>query len=70
MTSMAAVDTTATSTPWYDLLPISVNDTYGDPFIPEQIDNTIEKLRLLINHSAPIAIFTKAGHSDADPDCG
>lgn len=45
---------------WYDLIPISVNDTYGDPFIIEQVDNTIDKLQKLYNHKAPVAIFTKA----------
>jgi hypothetical protein len=48
--------------PWSDLLPVSVNDTYGDPFIPEQVDNTISKLARLRTHRAPIAIFTKAGY--------
>lgn len=46
---------------WTHNIPVSVNDTYGDPFIPEQIDNTIKKLLELQNHHAPIAIFTKAG---------
>ncbi|MER6738966.1 hypothetical protein [Streptomyces puniciscabiei] len=46
---------------WSQTLPVSVNDTYGDPFIPEQVDNTIVKLRELRWHRAPIAIFTKAG---------
>ncbi|AST93561.1 MULTISPECIES: radical SAM protein [Sutcliffiella] len=45
---------------WYDHIPMSVNDTYGDPFIIEQVDNTIKKLKILWNHKAPIAIFTKA----------
>jgi DNA repair photolyase len=46
--------------PWYDKIPISINDTYGDPFIVEQIENTCEKLKSLMDHQAPIAIFTKA----------
>lgn len=46
---------------WTFEIPVSVNDTYGDPFIPEQIDNTITKLLQLRAHRAPIAIFTKAG---------
>ncbi|RWQ71103.1 radical SAM protein [Bacillus cereus] len=45
---------------WYDNIPMSVNDTYGDPFIIEQVDNTIRKLKILWDHKAPIAIFTKA----------
>ncbi|TDC79017.1 hypothetical protein [Streptomyces hainanensis] len=49
--------------PWSRWLPISVNDTYGDPFIPEQIENTTAKLASLSDHNAPIAIFTKAGYS-------
>jgi hypothetical protein len=48
--------------PWHEWLPVSVNDTYGDPFIPEQVDNTVMKLRRLMSHQAPIAIFTKAGY--------
>lgn len=47
---------------WTRLLPVSVNDTYGDPFIREQVDNTVDKLLALRDHRAPIAIFTKAGH--------
>ncbi|MCU1496876.1 MAG: hypothetical protein JWM47_829 [Acidimicrobiales bacterium] len=46
---------------WSRRLPISVNDTYGDPFIPEQVSNTLMKLQALSDHLAPIAIFTKAG---------
>jgi hypothetical protein len=49
---------------WTRLLPVSVNDTYGDPFIPQQVDNTIAKLTALERHRAPIAIFTKAGFDD------
>lgn len=55
----------STEIPWYDLLPISVNDTYGDPFIIEQVDNTIAKLQELQNHKAPIAIFTKSPYNEA-----
>jgi len=47
---------------WWELLPVSVNDTYGDPFIPEQVDNTISKINRLSAHRFPIAIFTKAGY--------
>jgi hypothetical protein len=50
---------------WTFDLPVSVNDTYGDPFIPEQVDNTIAKLVELRSHRAPIAIFTKAGPDPA-----
>ncbi|HEV7658115.1 MAG TPA: hypothetical protein VGP36_25735 [Mycobacteriales bacterium] len=39
-----------------------MNDTYGDPFIREQVDNTVDKLLALRDHRAPIAIFTKAGY--------
>jgi hypothetical protein len=42
---------------------VSINDSYGDPFISEQLGNTIEKSRALHDHGAPIAIFTKAGMS-------
>jgi hypothetical protein len=49
---------------WTRSLPVSVNDTYGDPFIPQQIDNTIAKLTALQRHRAPIAIFTKAGFDE------
>jgi hypothetical protein len=50
---------------WTRRLPISVNDTYGDPFIPEQVANTVVKLVSLKAHKAPIAIFTKAGYDEA-----
>ena len=46
---------------WTQAVPTSINDTYGDPFIPEQVDNTIAKLDELRSHRAPLAIFTKAG---------
>ncbi|WP_240137671.1 hypothetical protein [Streptomyces sp. MUM 178J] len=46
---------------WAQSIPTSINDTYGDPFIPEQVDNTIAKLQELRFHRAPLAIFTKAG---------
>lgn len=49
---------------WTRDMPISVNDTYGDPFIPEQVANTVVKLRSLSRHRAPIAIFTKAGYDE------
>jgi hypothetical protein len=49
---------------WTRLLPVGVNDAYGDPFIPQQIDNTITKLTALERHRAPIAVFTKAGFDD------
>ncbi|WP_433475101.1 hypothetical protein ACQPZP_41620 [Spirillospora sp. CA-142024] len=45
-------------------MPVSVNDTYGDPFIIEQVGNTVTKLTSLDRHRAPIAIFTKAGYSE------
>jgi hypothetical protein len=47
---------------WTRAIPVSVNDTYGDPFIPEQVANTVVKLEALRSHKAPIAIFTKAGY--------
>jgi hypothetical protein len=46
--------------PWADEIPMSINDTYGDPFIVEQVANTREKVDALQGHRAPIAIFTKA----------
>ncbi|WEH12242.1 hypothetical protein [Streptomyces sp. VNUA24] len=46
---------------WSRDVPVSVNDTYGDPFIPEQVDNTVAKINLLQTQKTPIAIFTKAG---------
>lgn len=58
-------DAGAGAAPWTRQLPVSVNDTYGDPFIREQVANTVEKLSALRDHQAPIAIFTKAGH---DPE--
>ncbi len=53
------------STNWWDLLPISINDTYGDPFIPEQVENTVMKITRLMDHRFPLAIFTKAGYDRA-----
>jgi hypothetical protein len=50
---------------WTRQIPISVNDTYGDPFIPEQVANTVTKLVSLDKHEAPIAIFTKAGYDES-----
>jgi hypothetical protein len=58
-------DTGPGAPPWTRTLPVSVNDTYGDPFIREQVGNTVTKLASLRTHRAPIAIFTKAGY-DAD----
>lgn len=49
---------------WYNYIPISINDTYGDPFIPSQIDNTIEKLKSLESHKMPICIITKAPYNE------
>ncbi|WP_028734595.1 hypothetical protein [Rhizobium leguminosarum] len=48
---------------WYNRIPISINDAYGDPFIPEQIDDTQRKFDQLHDHEMPIALFTKAPHS-------
>lgn len=58
-------DAGETAPEWTRYLPVSVNDTYGDPFIPEQIAGTVEKLEALAGHRAPIAIFTKAGYNEA-----
>ena len=44
----------------WDQLPLSVNDTYGDPYFAPQVDNTVEKLNQLRNHQSPVATFTKA----------
>jgi hypothetical protein len=49
-----------TQVDWFDRIPIAVNDSYGDPFIIEQVDNTIYKVKELMNHKATIALFTKA----------
>lgn len=46
---------------WSRRIPTSVNDTYGDPFIVEQVGNTAAKLDALYDHETAIAIFTKAG---------
>ncbi|WP_431872756.1 hypothetical protein [Nocardiopsis eucommiae] len=45
---------------WPDRFPVSVNDTYGAPFLIEQVPNTTDKVRALTDHRAPIALFTKA----------
>jgi hypothetical protein len=57
-----ATDAGAAAPEWTRAIPVSVNDTYGDPFIPEQVANTVLKLEALRDHLAPIAIFTKAGY--------
>jgi hypothetical protein len=49
---------------WTRYLPVAVNDTYGDPLIPEQIGNTVSKLAALRDHQAPVALFTKAGYDE------
>src|SRR5207244_3333724 len=61
---LMAVDALSSGPPsshWSRWLPTSVNDTYGDPFIPEQAVNTRTKLLELMTQQAPIAVFTKAG---------
>jgi hypothetical protein len=58
------VDFPAAGAEWSEEIPVSVNDTYGDPFIIEQVDNTISKLNMLLMQRRPIAIFTKAGPDD------
>jgi hypothetical protein len=47
-----------------DNVPVSINDTYGDPFIVEQLPNTIMKADALQTQKRPIAIFTKAPYRD------
>ena len=49
-----------TSTSVWNKLPISINDTYGDPYFAPQVDNTVSKLEQLRFHQAPIATFTKS----------
>jgi len=55
------IDMPAPGAEWTTHIPVSVNDTYGDPFIPEQVGNTVAKLNLLGAQRRPTAIFTKAG---------
>lgn len=45
---------------WADRIPVAVNDCYGDPFLVEQVPNTLDKVQRLMGHRAPIALFTKA----------
>jgi hypothetical protein len=45
---------------WYEYIPVVLNVTYGDPFIPQQVDDTIEKLKDMMNQKVPIALLTKA----------
>ncbi|MBS3056314.1 MAG: hypothetical protein J4473_02660 [Candidatus Aenigmarchaeota archaeon] len=40
-------------------IPVIINDCYGDPLLPIQIDNTLDKLDALTEHSGPISIITK-----------
>lgn len=58
------VDYPRTGAAWSEHVPVSVNDTYGDPFIIEQVHNTVAKLNLLRTQRLPTAIFTKAGPDD------
>lgn len=45
---------------WWRQIPTSVNDTYGDPYISAQVDDTAAKLSRLREHEAAVATFTKA----------
>ena len=40
-------------------IPVTINDCYGDPFFPPQIDNTLWKLDQLRDQTGPISIITK-----------
>jgi hypothetical protein len=40
-------------------LPVIINDCYGDPFFPSQLEDTITKLESLRYHKGPISIITK-----------
>lgn len=46
---------------WFEHIPVQVNGAHGDPFLKHQLDNTTQKLTALRNHTAPVAIVTKAG---------
>lgn len=48
---------------WYDNIHVVVNCTYGDPLIPIQIDNTIDKLKSLKSHKASISVNSKAPYN-------
>jgi hypothetical protein len=45
---------------------VSINNLYGDPFIPAQAENTFYKLLKLIKakHRGPISIITKFNIND------
>ena len=58
------VDMPVSGADWSADIPTSVNDTYGDPFIPEQVENTVAKINLLRTQRPLTAIFTKAGPHD------
>ena len=47
-------------------IPVILNDCYGDPFFPRQVDNTIYKLDSLKHHLGPVGIITKMRLDDSE----
>lgn len=64
MQTIASALPFSASPDWADNIPVSVNDTYGDPFIIEQLINTEMKVEVLKTQRRPIAIFTKAPYRE------
>jgi len=48
-------------------IPVAINNLYGDPFVPAQIEDTFYKLSELkkVRHKAPISIITKFNFNDS-----
>lgn len=53
---------------YFQHLPVSINNLYGDPFFPLQRDNTLVKLSSLraTNHKGIVSIITKSELTEAD----
>lgn len=42
-----------------DMIPVAVNDCYGDPLFPAQLDDTVKKLKSLAGRAGPSVVITK-----------
>ena len=49
---------------WFEELPIAINNSFGDPFQPSQIYNTLTNINSLENYPSPFCICTKDVPSD------
>ena len=53
---------------YFQYIPVSINNLYGDPFFPLQRANTLVKLSSLraTNHKGIVSIITKSELTEAD----